>query len=154
MTWSYDVDDLETSPKDQVRFLIGDMFTGDQQLQDEEINFAISLRASVWGAAAECCRALAAKFARSVDSAAGDTRTWLSQMAKGYSAKAGEFEAKAAMNGASAPYAGGISVADKIRQEADRDRVAPQFQIGMTDDFLPVAPAGNETSDPPGEPGA
>jgi len=149
MTWSYTIADLAASQKDQVRFLIGDTYSGDQQLQDEEIEFAISQRATVWGAAAECCRNLAAKFARSVDCAAGDTKNQYSQMAKGYSAKAAEFEAKAAMGGAGVPYAGGISVADKLAQEIDPDRVAPQFQIGMTDDFLPVGPGGNESEDEP-----
>src|ERR1700722_13895684 len=110
MTWSYTVSDLATSAKDEVRFLIGDTLTTDQQVQDEEINFAISQRSSVWGACAECCRAPATKFSRSADTAAGGSKTSYSQLAKAYGAKALDFEAKAAMGGAGLPYAGGISV--------------------------------------------
>jgi hypothetical protein len=150
VTWSYNIEDLATSTKDQVRLLIGDTLTTDQQLQDEEINFAVSQRSSVWGAAAECCRSLAAKFGRSVDVTAGSSKTSFSQVAKAYTAKALDFEAKAAMGGAGLPYAGGISISDKLRQEQNEDRVSPQFQIGMDDDFLPVGPAGNESSSAPG----
>lgn len=150
MTWSYTIADLATSTKDQVRFLIGDTFQSDPQVQDEEINFAVSQRSSVWGAAAECCRSIAAKFARSVDVTAGSSKSSFSQMAKAYTAKALDFEAKAAMGGAGLPYAGGISIADKLQQEQNEDRVNPQFQIGMDDDFLPVSPAGNESSSAPG----
>jgi hypothetical protein len=154
MTWSYTITDLATSTKDQVRFLIGDTLTTDQQLQDEEIVFAISQRASVWGAAAECCRSLASKFARSVDTAAGASKQSYSQLAKAYTIKTNEFESRAAMGGAGMPYAGGISIADKLAQEQNEDRVSPQFQVGMDDNFLPVAPAGNESSVPPGDVGA
>ena len=145
MTWSYTVSDLPTSGKDQVRLLIGDTLTADQQLQDEEIGYLLTTRSSVYGTAAECCRSLQAKFSRSVDQAAGDSKTRYSQMAQAYGVKAAEFEVKAAVAGGNLPYAGGMSIADKILQEQDSDRVPPQFQIGMDDDYLPVAPAGNES---------
>lgn len=143
MTWSYDIDALGTSPKDQVRLLIGDTLQSEPQLQDEEIAYLITQRSSVYGAAAECCRSLQAKFSRSVDQTTGTDKTMFSQMAKAYGIKAAEFEDKAAMAGAGLPYAGGISVADKLQQQQDRDRVEPQFQIGMEDNLLPVPPAGN-----------
>jgi hypothetical protein len=145
MTWTYSVDDLASSAKDQVRLLVGDTLTTDQQLQDEEILYLLTTRSSVYGAAAECCRSLQAKFSRSVDQSAGGTRTMYSQLAKAYGVKAAEFEQKAATSGGNLPYAGGISIADKTAQEQDSDRVSPQFQIGMQDDFLPVPPAGNES---------
>jgi hypothetical protein len=153
VTWSYSIGDLATSPKDQVRLLIGDTVTTDQQMQDEEIDYYLTQRASPYGAAAECCRTLQARFSRSVDQKGGDTDAKYSQLAKAYGIKAAEFEAKAAAGG-SLPFAGGIDIHQKQRQEADPDRVQPQFQIGMDDDFLPVAPAGNETSNPPGNTGA
>ena len=56
------------------------------------------------------------------------------------------YEARAAQMGAGLPFAGGISVSDKQANEADTDRVAPQFNIGLEDNFLPVGPVGNETS--------
>jgi hypothetical protein len=148
MTWSYTIADLATSPKDQVRLLIGDTLSTDPQMQDEEIDYFITQRSSMYGAAAECCRSLQAKFSRSVDQTAGSSKTLYSQMAKAYGVKAAEFEDKAAQAGAGLPYAGGISVTDKLNQQADGDRVQPQFQIGMEDNLLPVGPAGNLSSVP------
>ncbi len=150
MTWTYDVSDLATSQKDQVRLMIGDTYSGDPQMQDEEILFWITQRSSIIGAAAECCRVLATKFSRSVDQAAGDTKAAYSQMAKAYAVRATMFDARAATSGAAgagAAYAGGISLADKINRELDQDRVDPQFNVGMMDDWLPVPPVGNETLD-------
>lgn len=145
--WTYYPTKLATSPKDQVRALIGDTVQTDQQLQDEEINFFLSLRASTWGAAAECCMALASKFSRSVDQAVGTAKISFSQMAKGYIARAALFNAKAAMGGAGLPYAGGLSAADMLNALSNDDRVEPQFTIGITDNLLPVAPAGGETEE-------
>lgn len=147
MTWTYTPSSLASSALFQVRLLIGDTLSTDQQLQDEEIDFVLTERPNLYGAAAECCRSLAAKFSRSVDQAAGATRAAFSQLAKAYNAKAADFEAKAAAAGSALPYAGGISVADKQRQEMDPDRVQPQFDLGMDDDFLPFPSAGNETED-------
>lgn len=148
MTWSYTISDLATSTKDQIRLMIGDILSTEPQLQDEEINFFIGRRTSMYGAAAECCRSLQARFSRSVDQANGTYKTMYSQMAKAYGVKANEFEALAAAAGSGLPYAGGISVADKLEQQADPDRVQPQFQIGMEDNLLPVPAAGNLSSVP------
>lgn len=149
MTWSYSITTLAATPKDQVRLLIGDTLTTDPQMQDEEIAYYLTQRSSVYGAAAECCRTLQARFSRSVDQKGGDTETKYSQLAKAYGIKAIEFEQKAAAAGAGKPYAGGISIADKQAQEQNTDRVAPQFQIGMDENLtLPaVGEAGSETLD-------
>ena len=142
MSWSYNLADLSSSQKDQVRFIIGDTLATAQQVQDEEINFAISQRANIWGAAAECARSLAARFAREADSVQGDLHTLYSSKSKAYRAMALEFENKSATNGAGLPYAGGISIVDKQEQEQDGDRVPPQFQLGQDDNYIPVSPAG------------
>lgn len=144
MSWSYSPVNLGKRGLDYIRLLIGDTFSGDQQLQDEEINMFLTTRSSPLGVAAECCRALAAKFSRTVDQKAGQSETKFSQMAKAYMQMALQFEQKAALAGAAAPYAGGISVTDMMNQELNTDRVPPVFTIGMTDNYLPVA-TGNET---------
>lgn len=150
MTWTYNVANLNVTPvtpsvvKDQVRFLIGDTREGAQQLQDEEVLFAIGQRASIYGAAATCCMNLAAGFARDADSAQGPLHTALSQKSRSYAAMAARYENRASV---SPGYAGGISVTDKVQQEQNPDRVPPNFNIGMTDNFLPVGPAGNEEPD-------
>ena len=151
MTWSYSPADLATSPKDQVRRLVGDIVTSDPQIADEEILFALTQRASIYGAAAECCRFLAGQFARRVDVVSqtpggGALKTNYSAQSHQYAAMAATFEGRAAMSGGGLPYAGGISVSDKQATESNSDRVAPQFNIGMQDNYLPIGPVGNETS--------
>jgi hypothetical protein len=148
VTWTYVVAQLSTTPLYQVRFMLGDTLPADQQLQDEEINFAISQESSVYGAAAACCRNLGARLSREADSIVGEQRTLYSSRAKAYRVKAAEFEALSIARGGGLPYAGGISIADKATNEADSDRVSPEFQKGMTDNLIPVGPAGNESSTP------
>ena len=152
MTWTYNAASLTTTPatpsvvRDQVRFLIGDTDPASKQLEDEEIAFAISLRASTYGAAANCCRALATKAARRADSAQGPLHTALSQITRNYQSMAARYENQAIVVPG---FAGGISISDKMQREMDSDRVPPNFNIGMTDNFLPVPPAGNESEDQP-----
>jgi hypothetical protein len=149
MSWTYDPSQLETSKLMQVRYLVGDTKTTDQQVQDEEINFAIGQRPSIYGAAAMVCRSLASKLSREADTVDKDLRTVLSSRAKAYSIRASEYDVKASVRGGAMPYAGGISIADKIGNEADTDRVQPQFSIQMDDNYLPVAPVGNEGTPQP-----
>lgn len=125
---------LATNAKDAVRLLVGDVLNSDPQIQDEEIQYFVNLRGSLYGAAAEVCRALAAKFSRSVDQQAGTSKTFYSQLSKAYTLKAIEFDTKATMFGAAMPYAGGISLTDKQTQDLNSDRVKPQFGIAMMDE--------------------
>ena len=62
-----------------------------------------------------------------------------------------QFENDANTYGALPGYAGGISIADKQQEELDTDRVPPQFNIGMDDNYYPIAPAGNESDDSPSD---
>lgn len=149
MGWTYQPQLLATWPTYQVRRLIGDVVSSDQQMQDEEIAFSLTQRSTVYGAAADCARQLAAQYGRQVDvvtqGAGGMLKTNYSAKARMYAAMAAELEGKAAMLGAGLPYAGGISVSDKQNQLANTDRVSPQFNLGMEDNTLPVGSVGNET---------
>lgn len=71
MSCTYTVADLMTSTKDQVRFLIGDTNSNDQQLQDEEIDFTLTIRSSIWGAPAVCCESIASSASREADTTTG-----------------------------------------------------------------------------------
>jgi hypothetical protein len=153
MTWSYLPQLLSTSSKDQVRLLIGDVISTCPQLADEEIVYFAGLRPSVYGAAAECCRALANRYARSVDQQAGTTKFAFSQMAKQYLQQAAYLDSKAAELGAGLPYCGGISVTDKQVQEMTADRVEPNFTIGMMDNSSPIPSSGPETLNDVRDPG-
>lgn len=146
MTWSYDPATIATQPYQQVRLLIGDTLPNDPQLQDEEIKLFLTLDKSIWRAAANCCRAIASQLSRLADSVTGDIRTLYSSKAKAYQSRGAHYDNMAVARGGGLAYAGGISVADKLAQEANIDRVSPQFQIGMEDNFIPVGPAGNESS--------
>lgn len=132
MTWTYSATDLSTDLA-RVRLMIGDTNTNDQQLSDEEIDFWISNSAGVMWAAAQCCRSLAAEYARRVDKSIGPASLTVSQRQKHYHDLALHWESQAARFTAIEPYAGGISVSDKDTVEGDSDRVTPSFAIGWDD---------------------
>jgi hypothetical protein len=148
MTWTYSLSSLATSPKDQVRLAIGDTgvanpLTGTSQLmQDEEINFFLTLRSSIFGAAAECCRTLATQFAALADLRAGDTEIKYDAVSKAFLLRAQAFDLRSAMG--CLPYVGGISQADKEFNEDNPDLVTPQFAIGMFDSNLPLGQLATE----------
>lgn len=147
MTFSYNLPILATSPKDVIRMMIGDTDPTNPLLQDEEIAYILSKRPNPYGAAAECCRSLAVRFASQVTTAAGDTKIAYSDITKAFAARAQAFESQAANSGAGLPYAGGISQSDKDSQVENTDRVQPQFVLGADDNFIPVAPVGTNPVD-------
>lgn len=150
MAWTYDLTQLATNKMTQVRYLVGDTLASDQQVQDEEINFALGQRPSVYGAAAVVCRSLASKLSRQADVVDKDLRTALSSRAKAYAARAIEYDATAKIRGGGLPYAGGLSISDKLLNEQNPDRVQPQYTLSMDDNYLPVPPAPNEGTPLPG----
>jgi len=133
MAWSYEPDKLNESPKDQVRFLVGDVSESEPLVQDEEIHFALKQEGNVYGAAALICESLAAMFSRKVDRQTGDVRSALSQRAKAYAERAKELRAKASAGKLSLamPLAGGVFVVDKQRACWDSRTVKPAFSRGM-----------------------
>ncbi len=131
MSWSYSGNPGD-SDKDQVRFLIGDTDTTDQQLSDEEILWAISEEGNVYFAAARCALALASKFARLVDKEVGDLSLDYSQRQKAYQDLADELSESATLRSAT-PYQGGQTHSDKRIDQDDPDNVQPAFQKGQFD---------------------
>ncbi len=144
-TWTYDPALLASSQLNQVRNLIGDTNDKDQQLFNEEINWFISQRGEVYGAAADACRRLAAKYSRDVDTTQGELHRLYSARQRAYADRAIELDSRSKLLGPGAPYAGGISQSDKRTVEGNSDRVQPNFTIGMTDNWQPVGPVGPET---------
>lgn len=119
-----------------VRFLIGDPDEGTgttTQLTDDEITFALDQVAqAVYPAAVICARALAARYARKVDSKFETIESRFSQLRDNYVMLARNLERDAKKQGGiGTPYAGGISVADVESAKADEDRVKPYFYDGM-----------------------
>ncbi len=146
--WTHDAGQVPSEEIYQVRALIGDTIASDQQLPDAIISWTLTTYSNVWLAGAECCRMIAAQFARKVDTVQGEIRTLYSQQTKNYTSVARDLEQRGLMRGAAMPYAGGISVTDKITQTEDTDRVAPQFNIAWADNLLPVGPAGQQAPSP------
>jgi hypothetical protein len=156
MAFTYDVSLLTQSGAIgalmQVRLLIGDTQSNDVKLQDEEITFLITTRPTIYGAAAECCRSIATNLARKADTSQGEMKNNFSQLTKNYQQMAALYENKAALSGFPVPYAGGTSVTDMNSAQIDGDRVAPQFSVGMTDNYLPIASEGNAEGTPTSDP--
>lgn len=137
MTYTYDGNPAGSS-LDAVRYLTGDTDDCDQQLQDEEIDYQLSVDGSVTQAAASCCRVLAARYARKATSKkVGDLALEWSDRSKTYLALAVELETRGAaiiVGG----MAGGISRDAKAAAAADTDRTLPTFYRGMHDTPLAV----------------
>lgn len=104
MTWTYD----HTIPedKDRVRLYIGDTDENDPQLQDQEIELFLSDSPNALRAAYECALAIAARYARQIDTRVGAVSTHASQMQKAYEQLACNLRARMMRSGA-APVAGG-----------------------------------------------
>ena len=149
MAWSYNPAELMANQTFQVRYLIGDVNANDPQQQDEELDFALSLRGSIWGAAAMACESISSNLSRKADTVTGELHTQYSALAKAYHARSGYYESMSAARSGALPVVGGISVTEKINQENNQDRVPPNFNVGMTDNNnQPLPAAGNETSIP------
>lgn len=129
MTWSYSTDPGST-PKDSVRFLIGDTKSTAQELSDEEILWLLSKEGTPEQAAARAAEILASKYASLVDKTVGALSISASQRFDHFTSLSSRLRATTTAL-LSAPYAGGISVADKDVAESDTDRVAPSFSRDM-----------------------
>jgi hypothetical protein len=135
--WTYDP--TLPTPKDQVRFLMGDTIAEDPQMQDEEIDALLTATGGAVGTAAVVgVRSLAAKYSRQADYWVGDLKLLASQRAQAYLRLGGQL----AEMGESLltisrvhqiPFAGGISVSQKELLALDADWPPTSFKKGMHD---------------------
>lgn len=139
MAWTYDETNLNTTTSagrlNTVRLLVGDTDTNDQQLQDEEIAFALSENNdNVYSAGSFACRLLATKYARLVDTQLdGVLEAYYSQRVAQYKSLAVELSNTAKIRGGRGlgVYAGGISKTAVETAHKDADRVQPAFIRGQ-----------------------
>lgn len=105
------------------------------ELADETITAILALQPNAYQAAATCAENLAGRYANLVDRQVGDLRASYSQRAKQWLELAGRLRSAAsrASLALATPYAGGISIADKLAQESNTDRVAPAFTRNLHD---------------------
>lgn len=137
MTWTYTLPPV--AALDQVRLLIGDTDTTDQQLQDEEIAYFLSVAGSTADAARRAIRALIAKYSRQLNRTVGDlSLSGTRDRIAAYQALLEEIDKQAQL--LAVPTAGGISIAEKEALEADADRPLAYTRLGQQ-----VNPEGNTT---------
>lgn len=143
--WTYDDGTSSVENIYLLRSMVGDTLQSDQLLSDQIINVALNRYSTVENAAAECCRFIAARFAREVDIVQGQLKTNYSQKSKTYLTLAAKFDQLGYARGGVAAYTGGTSISDKDNNVLQTDRVPPQFNIGMFDNTLPESPVGHQT---------
>lgn len=135
MAWSYDPNDLDKSTEsgrlNVVRLLVGDTSTSEQQVQDEEITFALGeTNDSVYYAAAWVANSIASSYARQVDSEIDSTLVAkFSQLHKHYRTLSDNLTRDAIrFDGAALGLsAGGISVSEVEFVRQFSNRVKPKF---------------------------
>lgn len=133
MSWSYQP--TGTSGIDAIRRLIGDTIAtapAEERLEDEELDALLRTEGNYKSAAATAARSLAAKLLRkATEKSVGQLRLVYQERGRGLLQLAASLEADVGRT--AKPYVGGISVSDKAAVEANTDRVAPSFTVGMLD---------------------
>lgn len=139
MSWSYDINDLVTTTAsgrlNVVRYLVGDNDTNDQQVQDEEITFALGQTGdNVYYAASYVCTGLASKFARQVDTEIDQAiQVRYSQRSQHYKSLSKELDSQGKRFGTNTLGLafGGTNISDINTVRANTDRVPPAFRKDM-----------------------
>ena len=132
MSWSYDATDLGTSDatkrKNSVRLLVGDTDTNDQQVQDEEITFALSqTNDNVYYAAAWVASTISSLYSRRVTTELDSSLVvHYSDLSKKYRELSTQLrqDGQRFSGGSLGVFAGGISIAviDANRSKQDRPK--------------------------------
>lgn len=133
MTWTYNDLDPGATDKDQVRLMVGDTDTTDQQLTDEEVTHFLTTYVTIGNAAVHAARAILAEVSRQVTRAVGDLRINLSDRAKAYRELIKDLEEMADASDPWQIYMGNQSLADRDTDRANTDLPQPPFEIGMHD---------------------
>lgn len=135
MAWSYDVTDLDTSTAsgrlNSVRLLVGDTDTNDQQVQNEEVVFALAESGdNVYYAAAWAARAISSKYARLVTTKLdGALSANYSDLAKQYKSLADDLEYQGKTSGVViGVLAGGITKSSIQAVRANTNRIEGSFR--------------------------
>ena len=135
MAWSYEETDLRTTTAsgrlNTVRLLLGDTDSNDQQVQNEEIAFALAQNNNnVYYAGAWCARIVAAKYSRKVTTSIDNAISAdYSDLAKQYNKLAESLEYQGKKSGAVVGIkAGGITKSGVDAIRADTNRITPSFR--------------------------
>ena len=160
MAWTYDATLMQSTTagtytgstvglRNQIRFVVQDVRTERQLLQDAEIDWVQTLEANAYMMAAFCCEILVAR--------AGNIKTKsVDGLSLGYDVEfyrglAATLRARGLSN--QMPYCGGISISDKQTQQDDADWVPARFFRGMFDNPRATQPSPTEENSGYGGPG-
>lgn len=136
MSWTYDVSLLSSSNLMQVRLLVGDTNTLDQQLQDEEIDFFVSQEGSARSGAVSAARALYAKYSRKANKQVGDLKIEAEKIAGHYLELLKELQDSATFSNA-VPTAGGVYARDRDASQQNEALIPSSIRRGMHDFTAP-----------------
>ena len=135
MAWSYDPTDLDTGTTsgrlNSVRLLIGDTDVSDQQVQNEEITFALTeSNNNIYSAASWAARTVASKYSRRVNTQLdGALSADYSDLAEQYYKLAEDLEYRGKTNGATLGVAaGGLTISDINAVRSNTNRVEGSFR--------------------------
>jgi hypothetical protein len=141
---SYTYVDPSTSDKDAVRFLVGDIDSGDWLVSDEEIDYTLDQEPNVYRAAADVAESIAAKFAREVSASAEGMSYSAQELFRNFMDLAERLRRMAARRARPRIYVGGISWAERFKADQDADKIPTHFRSHMHDN----PNAGRRPSDP------
>lgn len=147
MSWSYSSANLSstsgaTANLTAVRLMVGDTDTNNQQIQNEEINWLLSLNTVITFAAADACDILAAKYAFQCNSENSELRVSAAARHKQFQALADRLRKMGPGAGPGGEGAGtvlgemyvGGAVSADVETLADNDSyISPPFAVGMDD---------------------
>lgn len=125
-------DDPQNIPADQLRFYIGDTDNQALDLTDAQVAFLLDTEGSPVRGAARAAEILSAKYTKAADEKRVGPlllRSYVST-ADAYSKLAKRLWSRAA-TGSATPFAGGISITDKVSRIEDPERVHPSFTRRM-----------------------
>ena len=140
MAWTYDVTLLQSATagfysgstlgvRYQIRLLLQDVQTARQLLQDEEIDWFQTTEMNAYMAAAAACSSLVARAGNVKSKRIGDLS--LGYDPQFYDGLRLRLQARGMTY--QLPYAGGLSIADKMSQQGNVDAVVPRFFLGLGD---------------------
>jgi hypothetical protein len=130
MPWTYDLSKLTTNAVYQVRAEIQDTDPNDQQLQDEEIAYALSVERNMWSASARCAEMIGRRVLRKADVKLGRAMVvTYSRMADQWFQMARMLRSKSL--GTTPPWVGGANISDQINFATDTSIIQPVFTKTM-----------------------
>jgi hypothetical protein len=119
--------DPSSSARDAVRFSIGDTADVGHVFEDAEIDYLLSGQPDVTLVSIDLCKKAIAHFAQLCTMSAGATSVQYRERGDNYRALQAELRKQLSP----APYAGGISIADKSGQDMDNDWSKTIFRRDM-----------------------